>query len=85
MKEKPSRKSAPRGSDRIDWARCFGACVGLMGMRPADFWSMSLPELDAALRALRESRGGGAAPGMSVERYRELKAEWEERNDRRQP
>lgn len=41
-------------NDRIDWGGFFKMCVGMAGMRPADFWSMSCQEVFLALTGFKQ-------------------------------
>lgn len=50
-----SRKNSAK--QEIDWARLYQVCVGMVGIRPDDFWHMSLNEVYLAIDGFKEFNG----------------------------
>ena len=46
------------GNDRIDWSLFYKICVGMMGMRPIDFWQLSPQEVYFAVSGFKQFHAG---------------------------
>lgn len=63
------------GNDRIDWSQFYKIGVGMMNMRPIDFWQISPNELYLAMDGFRSFNNPDEtkkSEPMTSERMKEL-------------
>jgi len=66
MSRRPDRNS------RIDWARLYEICVGMIGIQPNDFWQMSLQEIYLAIAGFKEFNGVQDKASMTTDELETL-------------